>query len=363
MFFTERSYIKKLFRFLTKKQWILILLTLLFIIVGYFILPVSVPLILALVTALFLNPSVRWIQFRFRVNRKMSVTFVFLLFLVFLSLLGTFAITRAVAQIVELAANAPAYINQINNVLLDWENNMNTFTQSMPKEFVNTVADELAGTVDSTTTSLSEKLKLENIALIAAKIPEYLVSMLVYLIALFLFMLELPRLKDKMHDNFTEATSEKIKFMNARLSYVVFGFLKAQFLVSIIIFFVTLIGLLWIAPEVALIMSLIIWLIDFIPIIGSIVILGPWSVYMLITGDITTGTELGILAIILLAIRRTVEPKVMGRHIGLSPLATLIAMYLGLQLIGLTGFLLGPLLVIAFNSAKEAGIIKWNYKI
>ncbi|MGR9050288.1 sporulation integral membrane protein YtvI [Halobacillus faecis] len=352
-----------MFRYLSKKQWILILISTLLIIAGYFILPVSIPLILAFVTALFLNPAVRFIQFKFRINRKMSVTIVFLLFLIFLGLLGTFAVTRAVTQIVQLADNAPQYINQINNVLLDWEDHMASFSQSMPKEFVDKVTAEMMNAIDRTTTAISEKLQLSNIAAAAAKIPELLVSFLVYLIALFLFMLELPRLRNKMHDQFTEATSEKVKFMNARLSYVVFGFLKAQFLVSIIIFFVSLIGLLWIAPDVALIMSLIIWAIDFVPIIGSIVILGPWSVYMLIIGDIAIGTKLGLLAIVLLAIRRTVEPKVMGRHIGLSPLATLIAMYLGLQLIGLLGFILGPLVVIAFNSAKEAGIIRWNYKL
>lgn len=338
-------------------------MSILLIVAGYFILPVSIPLILAFVSALFLNPAVRLIQFRFRINRKMSVTIVFLLFLIFLGLLGTFAVTRAVTQIVQLADNAPQYINQINNVLLDWEKHMASFSQSMPKEFVDKVTNEMMNAVDRTTTAISEKLQLSNIAAIAAKIPELLVSFLVYLIALFLFMLELPRLRDKMHDQLTEASSEKVKFMNARLSYVVFGFLKAQFLVSIIIFVVSLVGLLWIAPDIALIMSLIIWAIDFIPIIGSIVILGPWSIYMLIIGDIAMGTKLGLLAIILLAIRRTVEPKVMGRHIGLSPLATLIAMYLGLQLIGLLGFILGPLVVIAFNSAKEAGIIKWNYKL
>ncbi|WP_079480404.1 sporulation integral membrane protein YtvI [Halobacillus salinus] len=352
-----------MFRLLTKKQWILILLAVILAIAAYFILPVAVPLILALVTALFLNPTVRWIQFRFRMNRKMAVTIVFLLFLIFLGLLGTYAVTSAVAQAAQLAANAPAYINQINNVLLNWESSMDSFTQNMPKELVDRVTLELTNTVNNTADTLSEKLQLTNLAAFAAKIPEFLVSFLVYLIALFLFMLELPRLKDKMHEHFTEATSEKVKFMNARLGYVVFGFLKAQFLVSIIIFFVTLLGLLWIAPEVAVVMALIIWLIDFIPIIGSIVILGPWSVYMLITGDLAMGTKLGVLAIVLLAIRRTVEPKVMGRHIGLSPLATLIAMYLGLQLIGLAGFLLGPLVVIAFNSAKEAGIIRWNYKL
>ncbi|WP_101843772.1 sporulation integral membrane protein YtvI [Halobacillus sp. Marseille-P3879] len=352
-----------MFRYLSKRQWILLLLGILGIVAGYFILPVSVPLIIALITALFLNPAVRLMQFKFRLNRKMAVTIVFLLFVILIGLLGTYAVTRAITQLVELADNAPTYINQINNVLINWQNNMNSFTQNMPSEFVDKVSDELQNTIDNTAQTLSQRLQLSNIAAFAAKVPEYLISFLVYLIALFLFMLELPRLKDKMHSNFTESTSEKVKFMNARLSYVVFGFLKAQFLVSIIIFIVCLIGLFLIVPEVAIVMSLIIWIVDFIPIIGSIVILGPWALYMLIAGELAVGGQLAFLAIILLAIRRTVEPKVMGRHIGLSPLATLIAMYIGLQLIGLMGFILGPLLVIAFNSAKEAGIIRLNFKL
>jgi sporulation integral membrane protein YtvI len=162
----------------------------------------------------------------------------------------------------------------------------------------------------------------------------------------------------------SERTSEKAQFMVSRLSFVVFGFLKAQFLVSVLIFIASFLGLLLIvSPEVAIVMSIIIWVIDFIPIIGSIVILGPWALFHFLTGDVTLGTHLAVLAAILLIIRRTIEPKVMGSQIGLSPLSTLIAMYLGLKIFGILGFLIGPLLLIAFNSAREAGIIKINFKL
>ncbi|WP_028782654.1 sporulation integral membrane protein YtvI [Thalassobacillus devorans] len=352
-----------MFRYLTKRQWILIIISVLFIIAAYFLLPVSVPLIAAFVTALFLNPAVRMMQFRFRMKRKLSVIITFLLFLLLISILGTFVVTKTITQVAHLTENAPAYVKQINLMVQDWEESIDRYAQDLPDEFVTEITAGMQSNVKNLSETITNNLTIENITKVFAKIPEYLVSFLVYLIALFLFMLEMPRLKEKAYDHMTEETSEKVKFMNGRLSYVVFGFLKAQFLVSIIIFIVTLIGLLFISPEVAVIMSLIIWAIDFIPIIGSIVILAPWSLYMYLAGDIVTGTKLAILAVLLLAIRRTVEPKVMGRHIGLSPLATLIAMFLGLQLMGIMGFILGPLILIAFNSAKEAGIIRWNYKI
>ena len=176
-------------------------------------------------------------------------------------------------------------------------------------------------------------------------------------------MLELPTLKVKMYQAFTKETARKVTFMNKRLASVFLGFFKAQFLVSLVIFGVSLIGLLFIFPDLAFIMSIIIWIIDLIPIIGSIIILGPWALFMFLAGDTIIGTKLAILAIILLALRRIIEPKLMGQHIGLSPLATLISMFIGLKLLGLFGFILGPLLVIAFTSAKEAGIIRWKVKI
>lgn len=339
------------------------MLALLLILIGYFILPVSIPLILAFVTALFLNPAIRWLQFRFKINRKFAVTIVFLVFILIVGVIGTYTVTSVVKHVVTLAENTPTYVNQINGKVIEWEADLERVMEDLPKEFVDQVKDGIKGNVLKINETIKNNLQLENIAGYVATVPQYIVSFIVYLIALFLFMIELPLLKAKSYYYLTEDTAEKAQFMSARLTYVVLGFLKAQFLVSTVIFVISLLGLLFIFPEYALIMSLIIWIIDFIPIIGSIAILGPWALYMYITGDIVLGTQLAVLAVILLIIRRTVEPKVMGRHIGLSPLATLIAMYIGLQLIGLLGFIIGPLLVIAFNSAKEAGIIKLKFKV
>ncbi|SFB18537.1 sporulation integral membrane protein YtvI [Lentibacillus halodurans] len=352
-----------MFGSITKRQWTLIFLAIFLLLIFFFILPISIPLVIALVTALILNPLVRFMQKKIKISRKTSVIIVFLLFLVFLGLSGTFVVTKAVTQVVNFVEDIPSYVTELNDIYETWESGFEQYTENLPEEFY----DQVTNTIESQLASMSETLKetitIERISQLVADIPQYLISFLVYIIALFLFMLELPLLKSRLYNVMTKETAEKVSFMNRRLSDVILGFFKAQFLVSIIIFVVTLIGLLLITPEVAFIMSLIIWLVDFIPIIGSIAILGPWAVFAFIAGDVLLGIQLGVLAIILLAIRRTVEPKVMGQHIGLSPLATLIAMFLGIKLLGLLGFILGPLLLIAFNSAREAGIIKWNVKI
>lgn len=349
-------------RKITKRHWTFIFLILIAVIF-YFILPVSIPLVIALVTALLLNPLVQFIQKKTKVNRKLSVIFVFLLFLIIIGFAGTFVVTKAIGQVVNFVEDVPAHFNQLSLIFTKWDADFQQYTQSLPPEFFKQVSNSLEENLNGLITKAKEIITLDNIAQIIAKIPQYLISFLVYLIALFLFMLEMPLLKAKLYNLFTDETAKKVSFMNARLSNVLLGFLKAQFLVSIVIFIVSLIGLFIIAPEVAIIMSLVIWIIDIIPIIGSVIILGPWSLYMFLAGNSSMGSQLMVLAIILLIIRRIVEPKLMGQHIGLSPLATLIAMFLGLKLLGISGFILGPLLVIAFSSAKEAGIIKWNMKI
>jgi sporulation integral membrane protein YtvI len=352
-----------LIRTLTKRHWTLIFIAVLLVLFIIFILPVSIPLIVAFFTALLLNPTIRLLQRKTKISRKAAVSIIFLLFLLLVGIAGTFIVTKAVTQVVNFVEDVPSHFNQLNDMYEEWEKDLQQYTNNLPPEFVKQISDSIEENLTALSNTAKEKITLDNIAEIFSKVPQYLISFIVYLIALFLFMLELPLLKAKMYNLLTKETAEKVSFMNRRLADVLLGFLKAQFLVSLLILAVSLVGLFLITPEVAIMMSLIIWIVDLIPIIGSIIILGPWALFLLLAGDTSLGIQLAVLAIILLAVRRIVEPKVMGQHIGLSPLATLIAMFIGLKLLGLLGFILGPLLFIAFNSAKEAGIIKWNTKI
>ncbi|MGY4689694.1 sporulation integral membrane protein YtvI [Salibacterium sp. K-3] len=330
---------------------------------AYFILPVSGPIILALLTALFLSPGVRLLHEKLNITRNLAVMIVFVLFLLVLTLCGYFIVTQVVSQGIYFVDNLPRYVNELRQALLSLQSRIDTAYQDMnlPPEAINQINDQIINGLESYRETLLSYA--DRIPGMLASIPGFIVSLLVYLIALFLFLIDLPRLKRKMYAFMTEDTAAKFKFMTSRLSYVILGFFKAQFLVSIIIFIVTLISLYMFTPDVALLMSIIIWLIDFIPIIGSIAVLAPWSLYHFIAGDLLLGTQLLVLAIVLLIIRRTVEPKVMGSHIGLSALATLISLYIGLSLLGVIGFIVGPLTVIAFTSAREAGIIKLNFKL
>ena len=118
-----------------------------------------------------------------------------------------------------------------------------------------------------------------------------------------------------------------------KLMAVTFGVMSVGFLLLRIPY-----GLLW-AAAVALV--------DAFPVLGTGTVLVPWSLVCFLQGDSARG--IGLLGIYGAAtlIRSALEPKLVGKHLGLDPLVTLIALYAGYKLWGLLGMLLAPLLAVA----------------
>lgn len=350
-------------KWFTKRNFIIALSIILSILIFFYIIPIAIPIILALLTAMVIDPLVRLVEKKFKWDRKIAVISIFIFILAILSSVLYYTVTRLIGKIIDFTKAAPGHFNTLSGMWIDMQNKLFQYTAGMPKEVIDSIQIGFKNVFDSIRIAILDLLSYEQITSVLADVPNFLVSLIVFIIALFLFMLELPDLKKSVFKYFTQSTAEKVRFMVTKLNSIVFGFVKAQLLVSIIIFAVTLVGLLFIKPEYAVVMSIIIWIIDVIPILGSIIILAPWSLYYFISGDVATGTQMAILAIILLVIRRTVEPKIMGSQIGLKPLPTLIAMFIGLKLIGFLGFFIGPIVVILFTTAREAGMIKVNFKI
>lgn len=98
-------------------------------------------------------------------------------------------------------------------------------------------------------------------------------------------------------------------------------------------------------------------LLDFLPIVGTGTVLIPWGIICLFAGQ--TGLGFGILALygINAVLREIIEPKVLATNLGLSPVVSLIGMYIGLQLFGVVGVVLVPVLLIILKLLNDEGIM------
>lgn len=346
------------------KKWLFRLLVILaLIVVAYFIIPVSMPLILAGISAFFLEPIVMFFTRRWKMSRKIAVAFIYIVSVILISIICYFSITQIMSQIILLSKQAPYYISKLSDMWLHMQENISKYTEDFPPEVSASLQHTTMDFIKTIEVSFLNFFNYSKVSAFFSEIPSLFISLLVYMIALFLFMLDLPKLKQMTYKYLKPNTAQKIKVIVNRLKDATVGYMKAHLFVSFIIGGVTLIGLLLIQPKYAITMTIIIWLIDIIPFLGSIIILAPWGLYHLLMGNTAISVKLFILAVILLIIRRVVEPKLMGEHIGLSTLPTLIAMFIGLKLFGIIGLLVGPFVIIFFIALKETGVIKLKFKI
>ena len=95
---------------------------------------------------------------------------------------------------------------------------------------------------------------------------------------------------------------------------------------------------------------------DALPVLGTGAVLIPWSVICFLQGQTVRGVGLlGIYAVVWL-LRAVLEPKLVGRQLGLDPLLTLVAMYAGFRFIGLIGMIGAPLAAVCI--VRTAGIFR-----
>lgn len=88
----------------------------------------------------------------------------------------------------------------------------------------------------------------------------------------------------------------------------------------------------------------------------------PWAVISSCYGDMRLGIAILVLWSIMSVSKQIIEPRIIGAHIGIHPIFTLISMYTGFKLIGIWGMFIGPIILIIlkniFGTMLDKGVIK-----
>ena len=82
---------------------------------------------------------------------------------------------------------------------------------------------------------------------------------------------------------------------------------------------------------------------DALPFVGTGIVLVPLSIYYLIGRKIKVTIICLVLYVACALARQFLEPKLIGRKMGIPPIAVLIAIYAGVALFGISGIIKGPL--------------------
>ena len=128
------------------------------------------------------------------------------------------------------------------------------------------------------------------------------------------------------------------------------GYIKSQLILMLMTFGILSVGLKIIEVPMAILISLGIAILDILPIIGSGIVMVPWSIISFISGNNQMGKSLAIIYISLLIIRQILEPRILGKEIGVKPIYTFISTVMGSIILGPIGVIVGPLIAVIINS-------------
>lgn len=325
----------------------------------YVTVPLIYPFIIGWLVAYMLNPLVGLMQYRLKFPRWLSVTVAILLFIGAIGGLITVVVIRIAREMERLA-------QLIDNNYAKWLENLDKFRQSEllqgltnrinalyeGTDYQDTVnlgihsaGQKVAGAIADALQSLAGMI----IGFIAA-LPNLALGIVVAFLAAWFISKDWKRISAWLLSFIPDSMKASVDAVWTDLRKALFGFLRAQFiLVSITTVFV-IIGLLLLRVPYAVTIGLLIGLVDILPYLGTGAVFVPWILYALVEGSYAFAFGLAVLYGIIVIARQLAEPKIYSSSIGLNPLATLIAIFVGLKLFGFFGLIIGPvLLVIAFS--------------
>lgn len=184
------------------------------------------------------------------------------------------------------------------------------------------------------------------ISSVATAIPRALFFALITVIAAIYFALDLERINGAVKRVLPEKiyqTAVRLKdgFITAFTRYI-----RSYLILLAITFFEMLLGLFLVGAPYPLLMAGVIALLDLLPVVGVGFVLIPWGVWCFISKNTALGIGLLVLFAVHTVLRQLLEPRIVGKNLGVHPILTLVFLYVGYTIFGFIGLLLVPILTV-----------------
>lgn len=181
---------------------------------------------------------------------------------------------------------------------------------------------------------------------ILSKLPDSALGFGTWLLAGYMISAKLPKIRAWLSNHMPRRWKEIYLPFLKKLKRSVLGWLLAQSKLIGITFLILTSGFFILQIRYAPLWAALISLVDALPILGTGMVLVPWSLVCFLQGDSIRAVGLLGIYVTALLIRQVLEPRFVGKHLGLDPLVTLFAMYAGYRFFGFGGMILSPLVAV-----------------
>jgi len=138
-----------------------------------------------------------------------------------------------------------------------------------------------------------------------------------------------------------------------KLSDTGITYMKMQCIIILVIAVQCTIGLYLSHSAYPLLLGIIIAVLDALPLFGSGTILVPWSVIKLFSHNIIGAAILMSTYLICQFTRQFLESKLLGNTLGLAPIYFVMSIFIGIEIFGISGVILGPFSVLFIRTIYQ----------
>ncbi|WP_144477406.1 sporulation integral membrane protein YtvI [Cytobacillus oceanisediminis] len=339
----------------------------------FFVSKVTYPFIIGFLIAFMMNPLVNFFQERVKMPRALAVIIALVLIMSLFAGLITLLIVEIASGAEYLAKVVPEHlvtlIDYVEHLfaaqLIPLYNQLAGMFQNLEADQQDTIMNNIQNVGANIGTTAGNFIKnfFEKIPNILSWFPNAATVLIFSLLGTFFISKDWYRLSALSNRLLPKRARTSSRTVFIDLKKALFGFVKAQATLISITTVIILIGLLILRIDYAITIALVTGIVDIIPYLGTGAVFVPWIIYEAIAGDMATAIGLGVLYIVVLVQRQVMEPKILSSSIGLDPLATLIALFVGFKTIGFLGLIVGPVVLVVFNTLQRANVFQdvWTF--
>lgn len=314
-----------------------------------FLLPIAMPFLLAALLALAAEPLVHSLHRHLHLPRGLSAAIG-----VTVSLLLTILLLLALcAVLVRELGSLAGVIPDLESATLSGLDSLEVWLLGLAQKAPEGISPILVHGVEGMFSNGSALLdqvtsKLLTLATSVLKgLPDSALGLGTWILATFMISARLPKIKEWIRSHLPTAWHERYAPHLNTLKRTLWGWVKAQSKLVGITFCILSAGFLLLQIAHPILWAGVVCLVDILPVLGTGTVLIPWALVCFLQGD--SLRAIGLLAVyaVVSLLRSVLEPRLVGKQLGLDPLITLLAIYAGYRLWGLPGMLLAPILAVA----------------
>lgn len=329
---------------------------------------IAYPFVIAFIIAFLINPFVNFFVRNLGLPRGLAVFTTLILFIGGIITLFVLFVVEIIAGANYLSQVLPEYLLTLFNYLELFFNtkiipiyqDFLSIFKSLDKEQQQSLSLNIGNLLKELTTNLGVFLStfFSKIPLLFTWIPTAATGIIVSLLGTFFISKDWYEIQKMMRKISPPRIFQGIILVINGLKSALFGFVKAQMMLITLTIITIFIGLIILDIEYAITIALIIGLVDIIPYLGTGLVFVPWILFEMFTTNYPAAIGLGVLYLVIIVQRQVLEPKILSSSIGLHPLATLMAVFIGYNILGILGLILGPILLIILTTLHETNILK-----